>query len=431
MLHRPPPPGRSSASPGAYFDEPHFIPSTIATTATADLGGFFTHEEPTHRREPIADGLERLAAERAAKPSAEEFKVQCAQLAQLSSRRPSAFSSTADRDRQTSTTGADLRTKFTKTLARITSLDEKENSVERPPPPTASQLLLFKGKERERQKVRLAMIVGGAEAGSVAAFDGCSRGGMMQRKKDGKSWRVVSHTCGARLCPRCARMRRHNYAQSLEEVIGEVKPNEWRFITLTMRSTDETLSDQLDHLTASFRRLRQQAIWKRNVIRAKAAIECTWSEGRQQWHPHLHIVAEGRFISQAKLSLAWEKASGGSQICDIRALQDTGKAVRYLCKYLGKAPELEGTRHPIVLLAEFYDATRARKLLLHTGKWPDIEDPEMPPADSAEDDEWENVGTIEELFTRARAGDEVARGILRAYDAQRHVTEQAEDIRDG
>jgi hypothetical protein len=221
-------------------------------------------------------------------------------------------------------------------------------------------------------------------------------------------------TCRNKLCPRCARVRRSIYASKLEKAIGEAKPNQWRFITLTLRGADEPLAKQLDHLAASFRRLRQQTLWKRSVTRAKAVVELTWNEAREQWHPHLHILAEGRYIPQHSLSLCWEKASDGSSIVDIRPLEDTGKAVRYICKYLGKTPDLSKASNPIDRLAEFYSATKARKLIMHVGHWPQDLDDDKEPEPQDDPGDWVKVGSLDDIYARAVAGDLEAQGIINA-----------------
>jgi len=54
------------------------------------------------------------------------------------------------------------------------------------------------------------------------------------------------------------------------------------------------------------------------------------------WHPHIHCLVNGLFISQKKLSKAWSKATGGSYIVDIRAVKDVSKACKYVSRYASK-----------------------------------------------------------------------------------------------
>ena len=155
---------------------------------------------------------------------------------------------------------------------------------------------------------------------------------------------------------------------------------------------------------ASFRRLRQQLIWKKNVIRAKGIFEVTWNEERGQWHPHLHILAEGRYIDTHQLSHAWEAASNGSTIVHLRPVDDAASGIRYVCKYLGKAPDLSKATDPIDRLAEYYSATRSRKLILHCGRWPDIDEPEETAEDPDDPQDWVIVGRVNAVYMKAKGG---------------------------
>jgi hypothetical protein len=40
--------------------------------------------------------------------------------------------------------------------------------------------------------------------------------------------------------------------------------------------------------------------------------------GDGMWHPHLHVIAEGRFLDKHALSAAWHHATGDSFVVDIR-----------------------------------------------------------------------------------------------------------------
>ena len=308
------------------------------------------------------------------------------------------------------------------------ALDEQESIVESRKAPTPSQLILFHRWKEERALGLKAICSIEAAPGVDGAFIECARAAQVEHSEKLKAHRAIVQSCGSRLCPRCQSIKRSNYATRLEDAIGTMQANHWRFITLTLRSSDAPLAEQLDHLGASFRRLRQQTIWKRAVVRAKGVIEVTWNEERQQWHPHIHILAEGRYIQQPKLSLAWETASQGSTMVNIRALSSTRKAVRYTCKYLGKAPDLANATDPVERLAEYYLATRGRKMILHVGKWPDMPEDEEGEGAEADPGDWKPVGSLDEIAARAKAGDPAAIAIVRELMGQQKAqTAQFDD----
>lgn len=297
------------------------------------------------------------------------------------------------------------------------SLDEQETPVETPRVSTASQRLLFMGAELERHLAIQAVAASGAAPGVLESINNCCDHAVVLISPSTGRRKLGAFYCRSRICPRCARLRREAYATKLIQQIGLIKPHQWRLITLTLRSSDEPLADQLSTLGASFRRLRQQGIWRRGVIRAKATFEVTWNEEKHQWHPHLHIIAEGRYIDQAELSDAWGKASNGSTIVDIRPVRNAAGGVRYVCKYMGKAPNLTEASDPIERMTEYYMATHNRKLILHVGKWPDIEEP--ADADQAEDDpaDWIVEFHVNDLYARAAAHDAEARRMIRVIAA--------------
>lgn len=295
----------------------------------------------------------------------------------------------------------------------FSSLDDIETNVDAPRASTASQRFFFRGCIDERTLALAALRVARADPATIAIADSCCEHAMVQRHMKTGQLRVLTRTCRNRICPHCARLRREHYTTELVKAIGEVLPNTWRMITLTLRSSDAPLADQLSHLAASYRRLRQQTIWHRSVDRAKATFEITWNEERSQWHPHLHILAEGRFIDQKRLSDAWLKASDGSSIVDIRVMKTGIGAARYVCKYLGKAPDLSRASEPVARMAEYYLATRGRKLIIHSGRWPEV--PEAPdlPEDGDDADAWTNLGLLNQLYEAARQGDVAARAIIK------------------
>lgn len=153
--------------------------------------------------------------------------------------------------------------------------------------------------------------------------------------------RIIIHQarCKSRLCPRCGRFR----VRSLrEKMVDRVKNlDDPRFITLTIASGDDPLTDQIKHLIGSFRRLRQTQSWRKKVRGGWYFIEITFGKKTQQWHPHLHVIADGKFYHQSSLSKDWAAACGGSRIVDIRRVNSQSALINYVTKYVTKcqAPE--------------------------------------------------------------------------------------------
>ncbi|MCH8333981.1 protein rep [Candidatus Sumerlaeota bacterium] len=266
---------------------------------------------------------------------------------------------------------------------------------------------------------------------SISRFESCCRSTLVLLNTKTNDLKLAFETCGSRHCPHCELRYRRAIALRISDAIGRVKPRIWRFITLTMSHSDLPLSDQLNHLQASFRRLRMSQLWQSTQLKGFGIIEVTWSTSASRWHPHLHILTRGLFIPQRALSHQWIKASGGSEVVDIRKISSSAKAIAYVTKYLGKAPDLLSAENPRRLMAEYLSALRHRKMLISFGTQvvPEYEPPgDLMPLTL---EPWIIVTTLTKLL-KARAQGDVSASmmldrLLHGGKAPRHST----FIRDG
>lgn len=150
---------------------------------------------------------------------------------------------------------------------------------------------------------------------------------------------LVEARCKSRLCPRCSRIRAAKLINDLRFYAGLIDSP--RFLTLTLQSSDHNLRDQLLHMRKSFAKLRKSKLWKAHVTGGIYTIEVTYNRRRRQWHPHIHAIIDGTFMPQADIVTAWQKASNGSIIVDIRACHSRGDAVNYLASYIAKSSDAE------------------------------------------------------------------------------------------
>lgn len=177
--------------------------------------------------------------------------------------------------------------------------------------------------------------------------------------------RIGARRCRDRLCPLCNALR----SQQVERKIGvlvKAAPT-CRFLTLTLKSSNAPLAEQLDFLTAAWRRLRQRQSWKFHVAGAVGTIECTWNKHTAQWHPHLHILFDGKFWKQSDISHEWNAVTDGSSIVDVRAVPDREKAAGYIAKYAAKPPKLRDLDAPQII--EWSNAAHRRRMIILSGTW--------------------------------------------------------------
>lgn len=288
-----------------------------------------------------------------------------------------------------------------------------------PPPATLPESYSLSFRHRSwavlRKRIYAGMIAAQLPSARLSRFAACgsqtwieAQRRLPERPQPGfpdpfQAARLRCNCCRDRFCTPCAATRARVLARSL---IALLDGHTARFITLTLRSTDQPLTDQIDHLYASYRSLRKTRLWTANVTAAAAMLEITRNKATGRWHPHLHVLAEGRFIPHADLRHAWTTASGGSFICDIRMVKDLAKAASYVAKYVSK-PMVATYASSIDAIAEALSALRHRRMVLLTGAWHAVTDEEPP-----DDGLWEVVGYLSDIVSAADAADPTALELL-------------------
>ncbi len=144
--------------------------------------------------------------------------------------------------------------------------------------------------------------------------------------------------CRHKLCPTCARVRSAHVADQLHVLLTVMAHP--TIAVLTVKSNDLPLEEQLADLRKYFRTLRGTALWKENILGGAYTIEATRNHETHQWHPHLHIIHDGKYLPQKLLKAAWNSITGGSRIVHIQAVKDRRGAASELAKYLGKPQKI-------------------------------------------------------------------------------------------
>ncbi len=199
----------------------------------------------------------------------------------------------------------------------------------------------------------------------LARIDACCVAPLIVQRKNGKLG-IVPGFCRDRMCASC---QFHKGTCMSRRVFSLVKPmNCPRFITLTLKHSDEPLSDQITKLYDSFRRLRQQQGWKQHVQTGVATLEVTRQLKDGRWHPHLHVLYDGEFYPVGTLKAGWEKATGDSSIVFIKVPHGREQSAAYISRYLGKPVDLY--QWPPAATCEYALALAGRRLLMTFGRRP-------------------------------------------------------------
>ena len=137
-----------------------------------------------------------------------------------------------------------------------------------------------------------------------------------------------------------------------------------------------------------------------------AWLELKLASDHTHWHPHLHVLHEGRYIEQGWLATDWHRITGDSYIVDVRNIKGHRDVVRYVTSYASKPLGLALTHHRSMLIEALADMT-ARRLMTTFGSWRGLKLCAHSPAI-----DWQPIAPLAELLIRAAAGDPWADNLL-------------------
>lgn len=166
----------------------------------------------------------------------------------------------------------------------------------------------------------------------------CCKDPLIINLNSGEKYFLAEQRCKSRICPRCAKIRATELSHRVCELVRTMEAP--RFVTLTMRSTNENLRDQLRRLRKNFASLRRSELWGYYVQGGIYTVEITFNPATSQWHPHIHMIIDGSYIPHGELLKRWEFVVGDSAGVDIRKVIGVRKIANYLAAYVAKSCDL-------------------------------------------------------------------------------------------
>ena len=240
----------------------------------------------------------------------------------------------------------------------------------------------------------------------LTRFDSCgSNAWVLEDQSQRGHWRIACDQCHDRFCVPCARSRSLTIASNLRAKIAD-EPH--RFVTLTLRSSHDSLHARILRLYKCFARLRRTSFWTENVTGGAAFLEIKWSNPHSSWHTHLHCLVQGRFLRQQTLSQLWLGITGDSFIVDVRLIQGHHQAVSYITKYASKPLNPSFAAQPD-LLVQAVKGLHGVRLCLTFGSWRGVKLLHVP-----KDGDWVTIGSLKDIAAQAGQGDDRALAILDA-----------------
>lgn len=263
---------------------------------------------------------------------------------------------------------------------------------------TQNKPIIFRhtGWAHDRRRVYDALLRTHQSCARIHDFTECGKYAyVFQSVEDPELYTLGGSTCHDRFCLPCGRERSRIIAGNVKLKL-DGKPA--RFLTLTLRSTTEPLDELLAKLTQDFTSLRRTKLWRRRVSGGVAFLEVKWLAGTNRWHVHLHALLQGRYVPREELSKLWLKITGTSDVIDIRIVEDEAHCTHYICKYASKPLDRTVVVVPL-RLDEAIVALKGKRLCLTFGSWRGYKLTEPP-----ESGTWIQLGTLDEIITRAEDG---------------------------
>ena len=206
---------------------------------------------------------------------------------------------------------------------------------------------------------------------------------------DPNRFKIACERCHDRFCLPCMQDRARLIVANLK---AQLSYEPTRFLTLTLKHSDDPLQSQLDRLYESFATLRRRGFWGQHVTGGIAFLELKLSPNDNRWHPHLHVLLRGSYLPQQLVRDAWLQITGDSHIIDLTMIKSPEQLYSYLTKYVTKGWDAGMYRdHP--RLVEAISALMHRKLLTCFGEFAHLRLLQPPTVET-----WVELGTLHELY---------------------------------
>ncbi len=165
-----------------------------------------------------------------------------------------------------------------------------------------------------------------------------------------------AYFCKVRLCPMCAWRRSLKVFGQVSKIMDEMtKEKEYRFLFLTLTCKNvpaDELTEQINLMFKAFQRLSQRKAFRKAVKGFFRALEITYNNDTDEYHPHFHIILAVKpyyferkeyYIKHAEWRELWRKSlrvDYDPQV-NIKAIKNdtsekTAKAVAEVSKYTVK-----------------------------------------------------------------------------------------------
>lgn len=219
---------------------------------------------------------------------------------------------------------------------------------------------------------------------------------------------VVANHCSLRWCPLCAQARANYIRWSVSDWLPHA--DHPKFMTMTLKHSDEPLAEQVARLYSSFRKLRLKKAFTKYVNGGIWFFQLCRNTQRGQWHPHLHCIITGKYIPYKDLRKLWKEITGDSDVVDIRIVRDPERVAAEVARYASRPANLKNFRLKYGI--EMYNAMHGKRLC---GKWGLFTKVSLSVQRNPKMSEWEKIGSWQ-IVTEYAKTNLVAKKIIAAYE---------------
>lgn len=255
-----------------------------------------------------------------------------------------------------------------------------------------------------RRAVANALRVGVFSRRRRERFLSCGCRGRVEFNAATQRFRVRAWFCGDRFCRPCSRSRA---AKIQKKVAAMFTGKSARFVTLTLRASQDGCRKILTRLLKAFAKLRRVECWREAVSGGVRFVEVTRGKLGTHWHVHLHILVTGWYLDWKQLKRAWHEITGDSHRVDVRDVPNLEKGVWYVAKYSAKGCADSLWNSPRHLL-EWMQATSGRRLV---GSFGVCRCGRME-CSNPQGSEYTDVGSLRSVMAAAERGETYAVAII-------------------
>lgn len=214
------------------------------------------------------------------------------------------------------------------------------------------------------------------------------------RHEDTGQVRVASKKCHLRWCYPCSEGRQVFITEQVLPWFNSAALP--KLLTVTLRHTSSSLSDQVSFVYECFRKLRKRAFFKNRVRGGIWFFQVTQNPKDFTWHPHIHALIDSDYLDHQELKDHWAKITSGSTIIHIKSVYNPERTLKHAARYAARPSDLATI--PIQDRLELFDAFHQRKIC---GTWGTARKISLRPKKPEDADKWRNVGawtTVIEMY---------------------------------